>query len=122
MLKLPRLTHKEQQIGCAGEGRQQLEIAYAEDQQQRHHQQAHVNAHIPHNKILIDKLLDALRNEDNVDAADAKVIEGKETIHKRTVQREREREGGRKRESVKKERDIKREKKREREREKKGER
>lgn len=89
---MPRLTHKEQQIGCTGEGRQQLEIAYAEDQQQGHNQQAHVNAHIPHNKILIDKLLDTLRNEDNVDAADAKVIEGKETIHKGTVQRERERE------------------------------
>lgn len=51
-----------------------------------------MNAHIPHNKILIDQLLDALRNENNVDAADAKVIEGKETIHKGTVQRERERE------------------------------
>lgn len=89
---MPRLTHKEQQIGCAGEGRQQLEIAYAEDQQQRHNQQAHVNAHIPHNEILIDQLLDALRNEDNVDAADAKVIEGKETIHKGTVQRERGRD------------------------------
>lgn len=58
-----------------------------------------MNTHIPYNEILIHKLLDALRNEDNVDTADAKVIEGEETIHKGTV--EREREGKRQREREK---------------------
>lgn len=70
-----------------------------------------MNAHIPHNKILIHKLLDALRNEDNVDATDAKVVEGKETIHKGTVERQRERESESERG---KEREKEREKKMER--------
>lgn len=82
---MPRLTDKEQQVGCTGEGRQQLEVAYAEDQQERHNQDAHVDAHVPHNEILIDKLLDALRDEDDVDAADAKMVEGQKAIHEGTV-------------------------------------
>lgn len=83
-----RLTHKEQQVGSAGKRRQHLEVAYAEDQQEGHDQYAHVDAYIPHNEILIDKLLDALRDKDDVDTANAKVIEGQETIDKRATKQE----------------------------------
>lgn len=79
---LGRHTHKEQQIGSTGEWRQQLQVAYAEYQQKRNYEKAHVQAHIPLDQILIHELLNALRYEDHIDAADAKVIEGQKAIHK----------------------------------------
>lgn len=81
-------THKEQQIGSTGERRQQLQVAYAEDQHERNDEEAHVQTHVQDNEILIHQLLDALRYEDHIDTTDAKVIEGQEAIHKRAAGRE----------------------------------